>query len=83
MGSEITSTTMLVRGEECEVDGYVSFTVENDYGADADGNRGVAKIIVDDVTSIEAYDYNGDNVTLNPDEIEIAAQQLTNKFLER
>lgn len=80
----ITSTMMVERnGEEVEVDidGYVSFSVDRHYGADADGNRAISKTFVDDVTDIAAYDH-GEDISLNSIELEAAADKLTHKFLE-
>lgn len=86
----IESVTMLIPdpksndGEEIEinVDGYVHYHVERNWGADSDGHRGIKKIFVDDVKDVEAYDLDGADVELTEAQKEEAIELLGNKFLE-
>lgn len=71
-------------GEEIPiyVEGYVEFHIECDYGADRDGNRGIKKVFVDDVHSVSASDYDGDEIILTLPEIESSSELLVIEFLE-
>ena len=84
---EIVSINMLVtRGEDWEeevaIDGFVHYHVDTDYGADADGNRGSSVTFVDDVLDVYAYDEDGGEVMLDKQDIELAKDNLAQKFLE-
>ena len=52
------------RGDDCEADVIVKMYEDPNYGADADGNRGVAMDFVDEVIVIEARKTNGDVLNL-------------------
>ena len=63
-------------GDVVAVDGYVHYTVDKKYGADADGNRGTSMTTVDEVTGIDCES------ELSKEEMERAEQELVEKFLE-
>ena len=83
---EIVSTKMTIHrcsdDIEIDVDGYVHHYTETSYGEDADGNRGVERTFVEDVTDISAYTDNGDEFDLKDDEKDLAAEILAMNFLE-
>ena len=84
---ELVSTLMLIEvnadcSQEVAVDGYVHYHVENDYGADADGNRGVQRVFIDDITDLGATTEDGDDVELTPEYEKKAYRKITEKFLE-
>jgi hypothetical protein len=81
---EYVSATVDIDGElDIPVDGYVHYYVDTQYGADADGNRGHTKIIIDDVTDVQAYDINGDEIELTECGEEAAIEALSIRFIER
>lgn len=88
MKRELVSATMEVPGgpnrldREVNIDGYVYYHTDTNYGADADGNRGVRRTFVDDVTEVSARDFDGEDVSLCPADTDRAAELLTRKFLE-
>lgn len=41
------------------VEARVTWTVDNDYGADADGNRGESRLFIDDVEILSVQDEEG------------------------
>jgi len=87
--TDITSTEInIVRGgQEIEVcvDGYVEYVVDRNYGADADGNRAVKKVVVTDVKDVTSY-YDGEEfggeIKLTDSELKQAESALAEKFLE-
>lgn len=82
MGKDLVSAVMeLESGEEVNIDGYVYFHTENNYGADADGNRGVKQVFVDEVKEVSAY-RNDEQIELNLNEKERAEETLTRAFIE-
>lgn len=83
-----TSTMMEINGEEIEVnvDGYVQYSVDTQYGADADGKRGIKRTVVDDVENIGVYDpLSFDDIydSLNDNNKEKASDAIVEAFLER
>lgn len=86
MSKELVKITMEInRGDdlvEVDVEGYIIYSVDYNYGSDADGGRGCSRTIVDDIQEIESYDMDGFTVKLTEKEIEEASELLTNKFLE-
>lgn len=64
------------------VDGYVHYHKDINFGSDADGNRGETRTIVDEVTSVQGYDENDDEIQLNEKTLYRAEQALARKFLE-
>lgn len=52
------------REDECEADVIVKMYEDPNYGADADGNRGVSMDFVDEVIVIEARTIRGDVLNL-------------------
>lgn len=83
---EVISVNMIIdRNDgdvEVYVDGQVKYHEETSYGSDADGNRGMRKTIIDDVTEVMAFDTDGGTVDLTEDEIENAKESIANNFLE-
>ena len=67
---------------EIAIEGYVNYSVDRNYGADADGNRGSVLKEVDDVTNLSAYNEDGDYVELNESQKDRACEILTRSFLE-
>ncbi|NJO00330.1 MAG: hypothetical protein HC880_00440 [Bacteroidia bacterium] len=65
-----------------DVTGLVEYTIERNYGADADGNRGCSKVIVQNVSNIKARDDQMNEVELNKLEEESAIDELVRNFLE-
>jgi hypothetical protein len=63
------------------VDGYVEYTEEIDYGADADGNRGSIRKFVQNVTELLAYDTKDDPVEMTEEEQQKASDALVRRFL--
>lgn len=79
---QVVSGTMEVNDVELTIDGYVVYHSDNNYGADADGNRGEKRTIIDDVVGITAYNRDMDDVKLSTEQLEQAATILTREFLE-
>lgn len=83
---EVISSTMMVDRDhgsvEINIEGWVEYHIERDYGADADGNRGVKRVFVDDIDDIMAYDSSGENIELTDSEKEAAVEILVRRFLE-
>ena len=82
MPKELMTGKMMMGDEEVVIDGYVHYHTEAKWGADADGNRGVKRTFVDDVTNINIYSYEGDDVKFTADDENRAADILGTKFLE-
>lgn len=88
MKKELVNATMMINeedrdnAEEVNIDGYVEYTVDTRYGEDADGNRGVSRIEVEDVTDIRTFTINGEEVFLNGKYLQKASDTLTRRFLE-
>lgn len=80
MAKTIVNASMEVGNIDVTIDGYVHYHVETDYGADADGNRGEKRTIIDDVTDINAYDADINSVALSKEDLEKAAHELTREF---
>lgn len=84
---EIIFTTMMVNEDnenidEVNIEGYVHYTVDTNYGADADGNRGVQRTFVQDITDVAAYKQSGEDYNMTADEKYQAEQKLINRFFE-
>lgn len=85
MKTLVTSNMMIERdGEEIDIniDGYVWFTVDRNYGADADGNRGIVKLEVKDIYDVRGYFENLSDANLTQHEIDQACERLFNQFSE-
>ena len=86
MKKEITVMMLVERSEDCHqelaVEGTVEYSVDIDYGSDADGNRGCRKVTVDDVTDVWASDEDGEIIELDKEDLELAKDNLVQKFLE-
>ena len=89
----ISSTMILNRGiavnddiadyvQEIAIDGYIIYSIDTTWGADADGNRAVQRCIIEDIDDLMAYDQDGEEVLLTKVEENQAAEILTRKFLE-
>ena len=81
----VSSNMMIGEGDnidEVNIDGYVEYTVDTRYGEDADGNRGVSRTEVEDVTDICAFKANGEEIFLDGKQLQKASDILTRKFLE-
>ena len=52
------------RDDDCEADVIVKMYEDSNYGADADGNRGMPMDFIDEVIVIEARKVNGDVLNL-------------------
>ena len=68
--------------EKVDAVGIVSFFVDTRYGADAYGNRGERRTIVDEVLDINVWDILCNELRITAKEEEYIAEQLTIKFLE-
>lgn len=79
---KIVNSNMTIGDVEVTIDGYVHYSVDNFYGEDADGKRGVQRITVDDVTDISGYDNTLNKVALTKEDIDWAGAILTREFLE-
>jgi len=64
-----------------DVTGIVDYFVDTKYGADADGNRGEKRTIVDEVIKINAWDDDVHALELSSKEEDYIADVLTRKFL--
>jgi len=86
MKKEMTIMMLVERSEDCHqelaVEGTVEYSDDTDYGADADGNRGCRKRTVHDVTDVWASDEDGEIIELNKEDLELAKDNLAQKFLE-
>lgn len=78
----VVTASIEINDRELRIDGYVHYHVDNNYGADADGKRGEKRTIVEDVTTIQAYDADLNDVPLSPEDLNRAAEILTREFLE-
>jgi hypothetical protein len=78
----ITAEMEINEGVTVTIDGYVEYTIDRDYGSDADGNRGMSRTIVEDVTDIAAYDEELGPIALTKEDTEKAGDVLIRKFLE-
>lgn len=82
---KLISTSMTIyrdQFQEVNIDGYVVYSEDNEYGADADGNRATKRITVEEVKDIFAYEVDGDTISLSQEEKEQAEDLLTTKFME-
>ena len=68
---------------EISIDGYVVYSVDHNYGADADGNRGVKKIFVEDIKNLSACTVDGEDFSLTQSEYDEAAEILADSFLNK
>ena len=86
MSKDFIMTKMMITRkdllDEVQVEGYVEYHTEFDYGADADGNRGTRKTFVDDVHDVMATDSDEDDFSLTDEERSEAEELLTLKFME-
>lgn len=64
-----------------EIEGLIHYYVVPDYGADADGNRRVAKVVITGVSNFDCY-ANSQHIELEPKEQEHSEGKLVEKFLE-
>lgn len=83
MRTLITTYAWLDRNEEqLEIiaDGYVHYQIDNNYGADADGNRGTQKVIITSIENVAAYLENMKQIEISPVEKDIIEEALAKKF---
>jgi len=84
MKHQIVSTSMMVKRHdediELDIDGFVEFEHEYNWGQDADGHYGVGKTFVEDVVEINAY-CDDEDFVLTADEVEQAKRTLAEEFL--
>ncbi len=78
----VSSTMTLAGGETVSIEGYIVYSHDRHYGADADGNRAVLKTFVTGCEDFMAHDSEGDSISLSVTEEEQAIDILTHKFLE-
>lgn len=78
---ELVTTTIMIDDVEVNIDGYVHYYVDKNYGADADGNRGQVCTFIDDVTDVSAY-LDDVRIELSPRDLQRATVALGNLFLE-
>ena len=78
----VADSKMFVHDDEVNVTGIVEYHVEVDYASDADGYRGERRIIVDNVGSVVAYNLDGGDIALTPEQEDEAKETLENSFLE-
>jgi len=81
----LVSNKMLIyrdKFNEIRIEGFVRFSIDTTYGEDADGNRAVIRTTVEEVEDIQAFNLDGDEITLTLIEIDQASDILTLKFLE-
>lgn len=64
-----------------DVMGIVKYKIDRRYGADADGNRGESRTIIDEVVDIHGWDDDVNEMALNNKEEDFVANILINKFL--
>jgi hypothetical protein len=69
-------------GEEISIEGYVDYDVDYRYGENADGKLGISKMFVEDVFDVNAWDLDGNDITLTDEEKKEASEIITTKFLE-
>lgn len=84
MTSVQTIDMEIIRGGlpiEVTVEGSVGYYEESDYGADADGGRGVKRLVITEVRNVQAFLDTFANVKLTDAEVEQASELLTSKFL--
>lgn len=86
MRKQYTANSMFIERngepEEIFIDGYVEYHIEPNWGSDADGNRGIERVIVDRITQLGFY--SDDLKEIKPtEEEELEAQDiLRDTFLE-
>lgn len=67
--------------KEVELEGWVEYEIDRDYGADRDGCRGVVRVLPQEVTEVYGF-IDGDFIYLTTNELENARELLVNRFLE-
>ncbi len=82
MTTIVTTEMELEDGTNISIQGYVHYLLDNNYGADADGNRVGTVTEVEEVTEIKAYDDDLKEIELSEEDIERATEILTREFLE-
>ena len=58
----------------------ISYSIDNNFGSDADGNRGTTRVFLEDVEVLRVEDLSG--YTIEPDDemIESIKEEATNRF---
>jgi pimeloyl-CoA synthetase len=82
----VVDSSMEIDDEEVFIEGMITYSIDSSYSSDADGNRGVRAMIVEDceITYSNTFNENrNENVyELKTQDIERAQEILTNKFLQ-
>lgn len=78
---ETVSATMEIDGIEIDVEGVVEYYIDNNWGADADGNRGSTRIFIDEIDNIRAFS-ESEEIALSENDYEMAIEILSDKFFE-
>jgi hypothetical protein len=86
MKVKLVESTMIIKrgGEDMEVyvDGYVHSSKDVLFGADADGHRGISRVLVEKTDGVMASTMSGESVILTEIEYEAASDLLTETFLQ-
>lgn len=64
------------------IDGYVYYAIDMNWGSDADGNRGEKRTIVSDIVGISAHDEFGRDFDLIGDNLTKVTKAIGEKFFE-
>lgn len=84
MKTLISTTIELEKGDDLvllDIDGIVHYTIDRDYGSDADGRRGTIKTFIDDIVDVMATDSEGETFELNKEQLEKVERKITEKFM--
>ena len=86
MKVKLISSTMIIQRKEEDleiyVDGYVHYNKDLQFGEDADGRRGVSRILVEEVDCVMASTMEGVDIVLSEIEYEAASDLLAETFLQ-
>lgn len=64
-----------------EVIGIVQYSIDRNYGADADGNRGVFVVEINDIVGMSVWDENVNEVNITDNERDLLGEKLANRIL--
>lgn len=68
--------------KDLNIEGFVHYHVDKYFGADADGNRGEVRTIIDDVIDVNVYDMDGNDVEITSPQRETVKAKLVTIFME-
>ena len=77
---KLTYSKMAVDGELINIEGYVHYYIEENYGEDADGKRGERHVFIEDVTDVCAFSENGEDLILTDKQRKKAEKELVDEF---